>query len=161
MSSGSSHGSLSSRCSLSASSRGSLNSLTQSISNPDGLHLSNSNEYFPSSYHLISTTCPPIYEATKLEASSYGCPPFPSPIVTLNTCQQKGSLSSRDSLSVSSASPPVSPMTGEKGNEGLQWPRGYSSGIYTSVQSRAENSQYMDTNGVDRTQPCSQVNRNN
>eukprot|EP00794_Sanderia_malayensis_P007374 gene7374-8194_t len=157
MSSASSHGSLSSRCSLSASSRGSLNSLNQSVSNPDGLHLSNSNEYFPLSYHPISTTCPPIYEATKLESVSNSCLPYPTPIITSNT---KGSLSSRESLSVSSVSPPVSPMQASSESGIQQWSRNYptTSSVYSmNIQSKAEISQYLETSEEDRTQPCSQV----
>ena len=156
MSSTSSHGSMStgSRCSLSASSRGSLSSLNHSASNPDGLHLSNSNEYFPSSYHPVSTTCPPIYETTKLESRL----PTPNTFANSNNTQSKGSTSSRDSMSISSMSPPVSPMHNDKNMDHQQWIRGYLGSAYPGVvQSRGEDSQYADTNGVDRMHPCSQV----
>lgn len=153
MSSTSSHGSMStgSRCSLSASSRGSLSSLNYSASNPDGLHLSNSNEYFPSSYHPVSTTCPPIYETTRQESRL----PTPSAFANSNNTQSKGSTSSSSSMS-----PPVSPMHNDKNMDHQQWIRGYLGSAYPGVvQSRGEDSHYADTNGVDRTHPCSQVSQ--
>ena len=140
MSSTSSHGSMStgSRCSLSASSRGSLSSLNHSASN-DGL-ITNSNDYFPSSYHPVLNPCPPIYETTTnlnhFESNA--------PNSYMNNTLAKGSTSSRDSTS----SPPISPLHGERD-------RGCFTPAYQG--SRAEYYQYSDTNGSERLQPCYQV----
>ena len=156
MSSTSSHGSMStgSRCSLSASSRGSLSSLNQSLSNPDGLHVPNSNEHFPSSYHTVSSLCPPIYETTKFETTNPESVRLESSYAASNsfttTNQSKGSTSSRDSVSYSSMSPPISPLHAER-------ERGSYLTSYQGPQSRGECSQYSDTSGMERVQPCYQV----
>ena len=160
VSSGSSRGSLStgSRGSLSASSRGSLSSLNQSVSNPDGLHLLNGTEHFSSLSQPPSTTCPPIYEVTRLESSSgYNSTSFPTSVTTSQLfSQSKGSILSRDSLSYSSLSPPVSPMHSENINDAgqyPQWVRNNGELVTNSVHTKGESSQYIETNGMERNQP--------
>lgn len=157
MSSTSSHGSMStgSRCSLSASSRGSLSSLNHSMNNSDGLHLSSSVDYYPSSYHPVSNHCPPIYETPKYE-SSYPVEnarfdlPNTAQNLLISNLNGKGSTSSRDSVSLSSISPPISPLHVER-------ERGSFMPSYQGMQSRGEISHYSDTNCVDRMPAYCQV----
>ena len=155
MSSSSSHGSMStgSRCSLSASSRGSLNSLNYSASNPDVLHMANSNEYFPSSYHPTLNQCPPIYETTKFESRNPDVrleSNFAATTALIASLQSKNSISSRDSMSLSSMSPPISPLHADRDRASFI-------GSYQSSQLRSDYGQFGDPSSSDRMQPCYQV----
>jgi len=155
MSSSSSHGSMStgSRCSLSASSRGSLSSLNYSASNPDVLHMANSNEYFPSSYHPTLNQCPPIYETTKFESTNPDMrleSNFSAANALIANLQSKNSISSRDSMSLSSMSPPISPLHADRDRSSFIT-------SYQSSQLRSDYGQYGDGNSNDRMQPCYQM----
>lgn len=118
LSSCSSRGSLStgSQCSLSASSRGSLSSLNYlDMYNSSSSEPSNLRELHQRVTDMLQgmtreVYCPPIYEmrtsgASTSYISTSGCANH------VKTASSQMSLSSRDSLSVSSLSPPVSPNT--------------------------------------------------
>ena len=143
-----------SRCSLSASSRGSLNSLNNSASNPDVLHMTSSNEYYPSSYHPVLNQCPPIYEATKFESLNPEArlgSIYTAQHSSIGSIQSKNSMSSRESISLSSISPPISPFHTERD-------RGSFITSYQGNQLRGDYGQFTDTNGGDRIQSYYQVN---
>ena len=142
-----------SRCSLSASSRGSLSSLNNSASNPDVLHMTSSNEYFPSSYHPTLNQCPPIYETTKFESTNPDTKLgsiYTVPNSFINNVHSKNLMSSRDSISLSSISPPVSPHHTERD-------RGSFIPSYQGSQLRCDFTQYSDTNGSDKMHSYYQV----
>lgn len=118
LSSCSSRGSIStgSQCSLSASSRGSMSSLNYlDMYNSSSSEPSNLRELHQKVTDMLQgmtreAYCPPIYEMRTSGAptsymSTAGC------ANQVNATSSQMSLSSRDSLSVSSLSPPVSPNT--------------------------------------------------